>query len=46
VSPNKDIKLVHCSVCDESGTSVYFRKVDGQWLCDKCLKEKKDLETK
>jgi len=33
----ENIKLVHCSVCSESGTALMIRLVDGNRVCDKCL---------
>lgn len=42
----KTIEIVHCSNPEctehgpESGTSLYFKRVDGEWFCNQCLCER------
>lgn len=45
-----EIEIVHCSnpTCTEhgpeSGTSEYFKQVDGDWLCPRCQRERENTD--
>lgn len=37
--PYKDVPILVCDECNDEGCS-YLYELDGQWLCEECLKSK------